>query len=317
MTDSNKLKMRFKLHQLEFELEGKQEVVKEEFENFKSFITDELLPQVNINNPQVALIPPQPVKQIGQPEEATIVDLTDIPTLKDVKMRDLAKNETDWLLVYTYFASDGGSKEFTRAALIQLYKESGRYTESRGNGLSQYIKRISIALFIKATNDTDFILLEKGKKRVLEIFQGNSKPGTERKKTSKSAKPNKTTTKKSSSSKNLQGGKSFSLDRDLNLRPKGKESLKEFANKYDISSAQKQIVVIVYYFSEVLDMSDINGNHVYTGLDALDIPIPSRLDNMISQTKSTNGFLNYKSYDDISLSTKGRNAVKYDLIKEK
>ena len=35
MADSSTLKMKFKLHQLEFELEGDQDVVKEQFENFK------------------------------------------------------------------------------------------------------------------------------------------------------------------------------------------------------------------------------------------------------------------------------------------
>ena len=37
------LKMKFKLHNLEFEIEGNETVVKEQFENFKSFVTGELL----------------------------------------------------------------------------------------------------------------------------------------------------------------------------------------------------------------------------------------------------------------------------------
>jgi hypothetical protein len=109
----------------------------------------------------------------------------DIPTLKDVKLRDLAKNETDWLLVYMYYASEGGTKEFTRENIIQLYKDTGRRTDSRINGLSQYFKSISKALYIKSTNDKDFILLEKGKNKVLEVFKGNSSARIEKKSYSK------------------------------------------------------------------------------------------------------------------------------------
>ena len=57
MADNHKLKMKFKLHQLEFELEGNQDVVKEQFENFKSFITNDLLPKVNVERETIQATP--------------------------------------------------------------------------------------------------------------------------------------------------------------------------------------------------------------------------------------------------------------------
>lgn len=47
MDNSDLLKVRFKLHGLEFELEGKENVVKDEFDKFKGFIS-QLLPNVNV-----------------------------------------------------------------------------------------------------------------------------------------------------------------------------------------------------------------------------------------------------------------------------
>ncbi|MEJ6557578.1 MAG: hypothetical protein QNL41_06800, partial [Flavobacteriaceae bacterium] len=104
MSDNKKLKMKFKLHQLEFELEGDQEVVKEQFENFKSFITGDLLPKINVED---STTPHQPIganlsKQISQAEEIDHVDITDTPSLKQIKLRDLAKSEIDWMVVYSF-----------------------------------------------------------------------------------------------------------------------------------------------------------------------------------------------------------------------
>jgi len=47
------LKMKFKLHGLEFEIEGKESVVKEEFNNFKAFITNDLLSKINVITPLI------------------------------------------------------------------------------------------------------------------------------------------------------------------------------------------------------------------------------------------------------------------------
>lgn len=130
MADDKKLKMKFKLHQLEFELEGNQEVVKEQFENFKSFITGDLLPKINVEDStaQYHTIDPKQTKQISHAEEVEHVDITDVPSLKQIKLRDLAKSETDWMVVYSFMASGGGSKTFTRSDIVDLYKESDRYT---------------------------------------------------------------------------------------------------------------------------------------------------------------------------------------------
>ena len=321
MAEENKLKMKFKLHQLEFEIEGNQEVVKEQFENFKSFVIGDLLPKINveepIHQPTSQQIDTTAQKRIPQAEEIDHIELTepDIPTLKDVKLRDLAKTEVDWMIVYCYLAADGGKKTFTRPDIVQLYKDSDRYSDKIANGLAQYFKNLSKKGYIKAPSDTDFIILDGGKQKAFQIFQGNSK--------SKSTTSRKPTTPKVSSKK-ISGNKSnssqkfeFSLDKKLNLRPDDKESLKEFVNKYQIDSTPKQITVIVYYLKNILGIESVNGDHIYTGLDELGLRVPKSLKQIIINTKGRNyGWFDYDSMDDISLSMQGRNAIKHDLRKD-
>lgn len=111
---------------------------------------------------------------INDPIQNAKAEAKSIPTLNDVKIRDLAKTEIDWLLVTAYMATDSGKKEFSRNDIITLYKETGRYDENRRKGMSQYFKSALKALFIKSTNKTSYILLEKGKNKALEIFDGKS-----------------------------------------------------------------------------------------------------------------------------------------------
>ncbi len=316
MENGDKLKMKFKLHQLEFEIEGNEDTVKDQFENFKSFITEDLLPKVNVERvPSIQQLDPSKQSQLTQHADAEIIDSSEIPSLKDIKLRDLAKSETDWLIVYAFYSSDSGQREFTRADLIEQYQNSDRHTDKRINGLSQYIKTMAKAEYIKATNDSEFILLSKGKERAYEIFQGKSKS-----KGSKGPTSNKTDKPSKAKSPSKTGGSQkfdFALDKSLNLRPDGKESLKDFASKYDMDSTPKQITIIVFYLKNVLNIREVNGNHIYTGLDELDVRIPSSLRQIIVNTKGRRyGWLDYESMDDISLSVQGRNAVKHDLIKD-
>ncbi|MBP6025548.1 hypothetical protein [Ferruginibacter sp.] len=253
------LKMKFKLHGLEFELEGNETTVKQEFENFKIFTVD-LLSKVNVISPQATITPQIPstlqgqqFKHLGQPEEATFIDVADIPTLKDVKLRDLAKSETDWLLVYAYYASAGGTKEYTRDNIIQLYKDTDRRTDNRIKSLSQLFKNISKALYIKSTNDTNFILLEKGKNKVLEIFKGNSSAKTAKKTIVKSKlSENKMTDEDKIKETKAKKGKPKTTNSigfvDLKLTPAEQKSLNDFFEVKQPKTQNEKVITAMKWF---------------------------------------------------------------------
>lgn len=255
------LKIKFKLHGLEFELEGNETTVKTEFENFKTFTLD-LLSKVNIVTPEITIPPQGQSKQIAPTVETAAFDMTDTPTLKDVKLRDLAKSETDWLLVYAFYASEGGTKEFTRENIIQLYKDTDRRTDNRIKSLSQFFKNISKALYIKSTNDTDFILLEKGKLKVAEIFSGNSK-GADRKPSAKtkSVLVPKSAEKKSAEpkAKKTKQNKTNSVGFvDLKLTPAEQKSLNEFFENKKPKTQNEKVIVAMKWFIDDKKVDEVS-----------------------------------------------------------
>ncbi|WP_352405397.1 hypothetical protein [Petrimonas sp.] len=312
MADNDKLKMKFKLHQLEFELEGNQEVVKEQFDSFKSFITNDLLPKINVSTLQEpAAQPDKQTKELPAAQEfTTIEEIEDMPDLKEIVMLHLANSETDWVLLYAYYATSFGKTTFTIEDIKNSYTKTGRTKKSYFTNLSNNIKSILNKRYIKVHNDTEFLIRPEGIKYANEILMGKSNSTT----INKSTNSKTSSSKQNNTVKNKPAGNQFSLDRSLNLRPDGIESLKDFAAKYQFDSTPKQIVVIVYYLKEILKLSNINGNHIYSGLDELDVRIPKSLYQIIANTKSRDGWLDYDSMDDIGLSMQGRNAIKHDLI---
>lgn len=312
MADNDKLKMKFKLHQLEFELEGNQEVVKEQFDSFKSFITNDLLPKINVSTLQEPQTQPgnQTKELMAAQDFTTVEEIEDKPALKEVVMLDIVNTETDWVLIYASYATSFGKTTFTIDDIKNSYTQTGRTKKSYFANLSNNIKSLLNKRYIKVHNETEFLIRPEGIKYANEILNGKSK----------STAVNRSTNSKTSSTKqnNTVKGKTtcnqFSLDRSLNLRPEGKESLKDFAAKYQFDSTPKQIVVIVYYLKEILNLSNINGNHIYSGLEELDIRTPKSLYQIIANTKNRDGWLDYDNMEDIRLSMQGRNAIKHDLI---
>jgi len=315
MAENNILKMKFKLNQMEFELEGNQDIVTKQFENFKSFITVDLLPRINntvYNEEAVNVVNNQ--DQLIESKSITALDELSIPTLKEIAMKNLPKTETDWLLLYCYFASNCGKDTFSKENIKNLYEQTNRKNSSRAANLSNNIKSLVLKDYIGIYNDDKFLMKETGLNYVLEIIKGNSNSkspslNNRNKKSPKEVANN-------GNKKNNKVVKSELLDRSLNLRPEEKESLVEFATKFDCNSTPSYIAIIVNYLKDILVIDKVNISAIYTCLDELNIRIPSTLKTVINNTKNRNGWLEYDSLDDISLSVKGRNAVKFDLIKK-
>src|SRR4051812_41440270 len=100
------LKMRFKLHNLEFEVEGNETIVKEQFENFKTFITGELLSKINIQNTPITVLKnldePQAKNKTRDFEDTEIVNDSKHPDITNIIRRKLAGPEWEWVLVYAF-----------------------------------------------------------------------------------------------------------------------------------------------------------------------------------------------------------------------
>jgi hypothetical protein len=107
----------------------------------------------------------------------------------------------------------------------------------------------------------------------------------------------------------------YSFVKDLDLRPQGKTSLREFYENKKPSGHQQILTLVVYYLQHELDVKNISANHVYTGLKELTelgvrVPnIPSGVRN-ISNRK---GWLDTSDLNNLRMTVPGDNFIEHDL----
>ncbi len=128
--------------------------------------------------------------------------------------------------------------------------------------------------------------------------------------------------KKGSRAKGKTKGKvkiksSLSMMKDLNLKPKGKQSLDEFVDIKKPFSHYEKCAVSTYYLKHELDLSAISESHVYTCLKHMKWRIPANLSNTLAYTSSHYGWLDTSNLQDIKITTMGENLVEHDLPKQK
>jgi hypothetical protein len=254
------LKMRFKLHELEFEIEGQQDTVKEEFKNFNENILTQLLSKINITqlpNTEKPGIPEEkkPI-EIGEGRSIDTKVEADFPTLKDVKMRDLPKSEPEWLLIYAFYASNFGKKEFTRAMLTKMYDDTDRKTDTRIGNIYKNMKGLISGLYLKSTNDTDYIILDAGKRRIQEILDGKSvaKHNGKRPLKPKSKSKNDEVETEVTIESVKQKSKASSLQQiafiDLKYNVKEMTSLRDYFKERSAKSQNEEVLLAINWFME-------------------------------------------------------------------
>ena len=92
------------------------------------------------------------------------------PVMKDIVIRDLAKTEREWMLIYALYSSEFGKKTFTRDDLISKYQDSDRKTDSRMANLSNNIRNLIKANYFKYINDDEMLLTTQGQEMANEIL---------------------------------------------------------------------------------------------------------------------------------------------------
>lgn len=110
---------------------------------------------------------------------------------------------------------------------------------------------------------------------------------------------------------------SLAIVKDLNLKPKGKKSLDEFAEIKKPSSHYEKCTVSAYYLKHELVLSAITESHVYTCFKHMKWRVPANLSNALAYTASRHGWLDTSNLQDIKVTTMGENQVEHDLPKKK
>ncbi|SRR6266849_6744400 len=103
---------------------------------------------------------------------------------------------------------------------------------------------------------------------------------------------------------------------DLNLRPDGKASFRDFVAAKAPSGALEQNVVAAYYVKQELSLEPISIDHIHTCYLNAEWRLPANLQNSLSKS-AMKGWLNTSDQDDIQLTAQGINLVRHDLPRKK
>lgn len=114
-----------------------------------------------------------------------------------------------------------------------------------------------------------------------------------------------------------KNGETLSLLKDLDLRAKGKKSFIDFYEEKKPSASNEFNSVAVYYLSEILELSGITPNHIYTCYKEASQRAPVAFIQSLRDTASRNGYIDTADINNIKIPMRGKNFVEHDLPKKK
>jgi hypothetical protein len=103
------------------------------------------------------------------------------------------------------------------------------------------------------------------------------------------------------------------LDKTLDLRPKGAKSFVDFADEMKPANGNEKNLVAVYYLERIAGMANVNVNQIYTCYRDVPWRVPNNLRNALAVTASTKAWINTADMDDIKVTPSGENIVVHDL----
>lgn len=106
---------------------------------------------------------------------------------------------------------------------------------------------------------------------------------------------------------------SYSFVKELNLRPVGKQSLREFYSQKSPKSQQERITVVLYYLHRVLETTKITCNHLFTALKEAEMRVPQFLQQTLHNISNRKGWVDSSNTDDLKTTVSGDNFVEHDL----
>lgn len=306
----NKLKLKFEYRSLKFEIEGREEIVKEQFEKVKSEGLGNIVDTVDRAESYFKLAE---AKIAESKEERKHIQNTvelveeDYPSLRSILLKGLPKTETDWILIYGFYSSDYGKNEFNREQIINLYSETKRLEDNKKANLSNNLKSLSKQELLNPLNNTEFSLTEKGLKKINEIISGKST-------SIKKPKISKTSSTKVKKNK-PKTPNSLKIITNLNLRPNDNIHLNDFYKSFELNSFSEKILCIVYYLKEKLSIDNVGLNHIFTSLKSINEKVPVAFKQAIIDTKVKKGWIEYENFENINFSIAGSNYIEHDVKK--
>lgn len=114
-----------------------------------------------------------------------------------------------------------------------------------------------------------------------------------------------------------RGKESYSILKDLDLRGNGGQSFKDFFNEKKPKSATEFNSVAVYFLADILKISGITPNHVYTCYKEVKQRPPEAFVQSLRDAASKHGYIDTADMNNIKIPLRGKNFVEHDLPKKK
>jgi hypothetical protein len=102
---------------------------------------------------------------------------------------------------------------------------------------------------------------------------------------------------------------------DFDFRPSNKESLKDFANKYNAKSNFEFNLVFTYYLQEILNIQEITTDHIYSCYRHMALKLPS-FPQTLTDTKKHKGWIETADMNNLRVTRVGINHIEHDFNKK-
>lgn len=244
-------------------------------------------------------------KEINQKEKLqNVVEIENYPTLKAIAMKNLPSSEVEWVVVYSFYASQFGKDTFTRQDLIAKYDESKRLDNDKKNRLSTNIGRAVRGNFINPLSE-GYSILNEGVEKAKEIISRTTASQAKPKASSKTKKDNSIESDKSSKKKTSNGTK-YKVLSDIDFHPSGEKKLDDFVQEYNPKNDSERNLLFTYYLSKILKIQKITLDHLFTCYDAMKYKLPENMLGSFNNTKTRTSWLTGDK-SNIEITTKGLN----------
>jgi len=102
---------------------------------------------------------------------------------------------------------------------------------------------------------------------------------------------------------------------DMDFRPSGKQTFKDFLEEKNPANDLETVLVAVYYLRHLMVITKVGPDHVMTAFKEAGKAIPVDLKQTIRNIKKSKAWLNFTDIKDVRTTTQGDNFVEHNLGK--
>ncbi len=197
---------------------------------------------------------------IGNTVDIEIGNNDTYPHINDLARKYDYFSEKDWILIYTFYLSDFGNKQFTREEVFNKYKVE-RKTSVRIKNFARSWNDLFKENF-STVKENDLILTKQGLINARGLMNNQTRNVKAKKNTkSNTANQNKSTKTTKQSSVKIE---------EFDIYEKG--GLQSFIEKFNATSTKEYILCIGYFITKILEKESFSDGNVDYAFKVLKLP---------------------------------------------